>query len=243
MKELDEQTLAEHDGEDDRTAYVAYEGKVYDVSASKMWKGGVHMKRHRAGGDLTDEMSAAPHGDEVLERVERVGTLKQPEKGEEEREGDERLPGFAASLLETFPSLRRHPHPMVVHFPIVFAISAALFSLLYLATGVGSFETTALHSLGASVLFTPVAYGTGWFTWWLNYGGHPMKPVTIKKTCTILLFAVQAGALTWRLISPEVLTTFRDLSFVYLVLLLTFIPLVAINGWYGGNLVFPEGKS
>ena len=38
-------------------------------------------------------------------------------------------------LLDRFPVLRRHPHPMVVHFPIVFAISPVLFYLLYRLSG------------------------------------------------------------------------------------------------------------
>jgi len=55
--------------------YIAHDGKVYDVSASKMWKTGLHMKRHQSGADLTEEIKGAPHGTEVLERVPQVGIL------------------------------------------------------------------------------------------------------------------------------------------------------------------------
>ena len=79
------------------------------------------------------------------------------------------MPAMLSRLLVRFPMLRRHPHPMTVHFPIVFAFSAAVFTLLYLVTGIASFESTALHCLGAGLLFTPVAMTTGYFTWWLNY--------------------------------------------------------------------------
>ncbi|MBD3348850.1 MAG: hypothetical protein GF400_06600, partial [Candidatus Eisenbacteria bacterium] len=50
-----------------------YDGQLYDVSKSDLWKDGVHMGRHHAGTDLSGALEDAPHGDEVLERVEHVG--------------------------------------------------------------------------------------------------------------------------------------------------------------------------
>ena len=41
------------------------------------------------------------------------------------------LPPALARLLERFPQLRRRPHAMLAHFPIVFLLSATCFSLLY----------------------------------------------------------------------------------------------------------------
>jgi uncharacterized membrane protein len=57
---------------------------------------------------------------------------------------------------------------MTVHFPIVFMFSTTVFTLLYLATGDKSFDTTALHCLGAGFLTESML--TGLYTWWLNYG-------------------------------------------------------------------------
>ncbi len=67
--------LDDHDGTEGRRTLIAAFGKVYDVSASPMWKGGVHAGRHRAGGDLTEYLKNAPHEADVLERYERVGEL------------------------------------------------------------------------------------------------------------------------------------------------------------------------
>jgi predicted heme/steroid binding protein len=67
--------LEDHDGTEGRRTLIAAFGKVYDVSASPMWKGGVHAGRHRAGGDLTEYLKNAPHEADVLERYERVGEL------------------------------------------------------------------------------------------------------------------------------------------------------------------------
>ena len=62
------------DGRENKPAYFAYKGKVYDVSSSKLWKGGTHLNKHRAGDDLTDILKTAPHGEEKI--------LKMPEMGE-----------------------------------------------------------------------------------------------------------------------------------------------------------------
>ena len=67
--------LAQNDGKDGKPAYIAYQGKVYDVSASPMWLEGDHMGAHEAGRDLTSEMELAPHRDEMLEKVKQIGVL------------------------------------------------------------------------------------------------------------------------------------------------------------------------
>ena len=56
---------------------IGFEGKSYDFSRSPMWRDGVHMGRHKAGNDLTDELKNAPHGREVIERFSAVGEWKQ----------------------------------------------------------------------------------------------------------------------------------------------------------------------
>jgi predicted heme/steroid binding protein len=70
---LDE--LKKHDGKDGRPAYIAYKGKVYDVTEDYVWIGGEHLGEHSAGQDLTKYMDDAPHGNDVLERVKAIGIL------------------------------------------------------------------------------------------------------------------------------------------------------------------------
>ena len=67
--------LAEYDGKGGKPAYIAYKGKVYDVSASSLWLDGDHFGAHQAGKDLTEGLEVAPHGEEVLERAKLVGVL------------------------------------------------------------------------------------------------------------------------------------------------------------------------
>ena len=67
--------LKNYDGKDGRPAYIAYKGKVYDVTDDFLWAEGDHQGEHAAGRDLTEEMALAPHGDDVVERVKLVGVL------------------------------------------------------------------------------------------------------------------------------------------------------------------------
>ncbi len=67
--------LKRFDGTGGKPAYVAFKGKVYDVSGSVLWADGDHQGQHTAGRDLTEEMSGAPHDDDVLEMYPVVGEL------------------------------------------------------------------------------------------------------------------------------------------------------------------------
>jgi predicted heme/steroid binding protein/uncharacterized membrane protein len=237
LKEFDGKALDECDGNDSKPACVAVDGFVYDVSASKLWKGGLHMKRHHAGRDLSGDITAAPHGKEVLEKVRRVGSLKK------ETAGERPMPAWLAGLLEKFPFLRRHPHPMVVHFPIVFMYSATFFDILYMITGEKSFEVTAFYCLAGGILFTPPAMLTGWFTWWLNYMAKPMGPVTIKKRLSWFLLVLAVAAFLWRFWIPGVMDEAGAGHWIYIAMLLSLAPVTSVIGYYGGELTFPTGKS
>ncbi len=235
MKEFDLEELAKFDGKDGRPAYVALYGRVIDVSESKLWKGGFHMKRHHSGRDLTTDIKAAPHTPEILANFPQVGILK---KERAERE----ISGILKTLIERFPMLRRHPHPMTVHFPIVFMIAAPVFTILYLITGIKSFELTALHCLGAGVLFTPVAITTGLYTWWLNYLSKPVRAVLIKRRMSFLMFAVEIIIFVWRLMAPDILDSFSNAGVIYFILVLSLLPMVITIGWFGAELTFPIEK-
>jgi predicted heme/steroid binding protein len=67
--------LAAFDGKDGRAAYVAFAGKVYDLTGSVMWEGGEHEGEHLAGSDLTAKMDDAPHFPDELESFPVVGSL------------------------------------------------------------------------------------------------------------------------------------------------------------------------
>jgi predicted heme/steroid binding protein len=69
--------LTSYDG-DDRPAYIAYKGIVYDITNCPKWRKFLHENQHFPGLDLTKELSNAPHNEEVFNRpcVRPVGRLK-----------------------------------------------------------------------------------------------------------------------------------------------------------------------
>jgi len=74
MRIFKEEELKKYDGSNG-ICYVAFQGRVYDVSGSYHWRQGLHHARHRAGKDLTEPLKMAPHGAELLSRFPVVGFL------------------------------------------------------------------------------------------------------------------------------------------------------------------------
>ena len=77
QKDMTVDELAGYDGEDGRPAYFAYDGRVFDATESKLWKGGNHLGRHQAGFDLSDALKQAPHGEEKIISLPLVGNLRE----------------------------------------------------------------------------------------------------------------------------------------------------------------------
>ncbi len=67
--------LATYNGKDGAKTYTSYEGKVYDVTDSTLWKLGMHFGLE-AGKDLTADMDGAPHGGEVFASFTQLGVLE-----------------------------------------------------------------------------------------------------------------------------------------------------------------------
>jgi len=67
--------LALRNGQDRDEIWIAYRGKIYDVTKSRLWSNGTHYE-HWAGQDLTHELPDAPHGTFVFERFEVIGEIE-----------------------------------------------------------------------------------------------------------------------------------------------------------------------
>jgi len=67
--------LALRNGQDRPEIWIAFQGLIYDVSESRLWRGGKHYE-HWAGQDLTEELSDAPHTAKVFERFIVIGRVK-----------------------------------------------------------------------------------------------------------------------------------------------------------------------
>ena len=70
--------LALRNGQDRDEIWVAYQGRIYDVTRSRLWRRGNHYE-HWAGQDLTRELDKdAPHNANVFDNFPVVGVLRQP---------------------------------------------------------------------------------------------------------------------------------------------------------------------
>jgi predicted heme/steroid binding protein/uncharacterized membrane protein len=229
---ISEQDLHANDGQEGRPAFVAYKGKVYDVSQSRMWRKGVHVRRHNAGHDLSAEFAAAPHDESVLERVPLVGALAAAEP-EEEPEA-----GLLTKLLDVYFDF--HPHPVAVHFPVALGVVAAVFLGLYLLTGNAAFETSSYYVLWASLVTSPLAMLTGALSWWFNYGRTLDARFSAKISLSIILLILEAFGLALWTANPTALADREPLGWVYVLAVLGGVPLVAGLGWIGGQITFPK---
>jgi predicted heme/steroid binding protein/uncharacterized membrane protein len=231
LKEISSEELLSFNGKDHRPVYIAFQGGIYDVTKSPLWSKGLHMNRHPAGKDLTGEISAAPHGTEVLERYPQVGVLK---KGPPEEL--KHLPLFLRNFIQRFQMARRHPHPMIVHFPIALLMASSLFVLLDLIFRNLSFEITSSYLLILGAISSPFAMATGLLTWWINYRLRLTLFVKRKIQLSILLLIFEIILILWRNSNPGISNP------IYFIMMILLTPIVSLLGYYGGQMTFPIEK-
>ena len=75
QKKITLKELQESNGKNGKPAYIAFQGKVYEVTDSSFWIDGDHMGMHDAGRDLTEELEMAPHSEETIARIKLIGDL------------------------------------------------------------------------------------------------------------------------------------------------------------------------
>lgn len=75
LPEYTKHQLALRNGQDRDEIWIAYEGNIYDVKKSRLWRDGNHYE-HWAGQDLTEELKDAPHADYVFDKFRIIGKLK-----------------------------------------------------------------------------------------------------------------------------------------------------------------------
>jgi predicted heme/steroid binding protein len=66
--------LSLRNGQDKPEIWIAFQGLIYDMTSSKLWKNGKHYE-HWAGQDLTSELADAPHTANVFEKFDPIGIL------------------------------------------------------------------------------------------------------------------------------------------------------------------------
>ena len=67
--------LSLRNGNDREEIWCAFNGIVYDVTKSRLWKNGKHYE-HWAGQDLTEELKDAHHNENVFDKFKMVDKLE-----------------------------------------------------------------------------------------------------------------------------------------------------------------------
>lgn len=227
-RQITEEELTRSDGQEGRPAWVAYRGKVYDVSGSQRWPGGIHMKSHQVGRDLTSEFAAAPHDEGVLQRVPVVGRLVAAEQAK------------AHPLLEAYLDL--HPHPVSVHFPIALTLASAAFLILHLLTGINGLVDAAYYALLGGAVIAPLAILTGAASWWFKYRHRLTGTFKGKAGLSAALFVTGVVTVVLWALNRDALIEREAVGWVHLALVLAMSGLVLWLGKLGGALVFPPRK-
>ncbi|MGD0803719.1 MAG: cytochrome b5 domain-containing protein [Candidatus Bathyarchaeia archaeon] len=75
MVDLTLDELKKSNGKNGNPSYLAYKGVIYDVSDSTWFTDGEHFDIHSCGQDLTEEISEAPHDDDVFSNIQKIGKL------------------------------------------------------------------------------------------------------------------------------------------------------------------------
>lgn len=234
MREFTLAELAKFDGREGRPAYIVFEGVVYDVTASPLWKNGMHVRKHPAGQDLSDQLAVAPHWGEVFtsKNVVVVGTLRADQI-------DRRLPEWLGRLCRRVPMVRRHPHPIAAHFPTAYCLAAALFLALHLwwPWRFADFEAMSAAMLVLGFLGSLAAVATGVMTLWINYQLRAPVRVKFKMGLSTILLASQIGCLVMRAGGQPDVASPQGRAYAGLVFVSA--GLVVALGALGGQMVFP----
>ena len=192
------------------------------------------MRMHQAGADLTDQLAAAPHFAEVFTKkgVREVGQLKADQGGQD-------LPKALKTLFRLFPILRRHPHPISVHFPTAYLSTAFLFLLIHAIFGQPAgldFEAFTFVMLILGVVSAVASVGTGFLTLWVNYRMKKPKLVQLKIKLAMSLLGVGLVAI---LLHWTGLTSLAFFNWIYNFFILVLALQVMGLGYLGGQMVFP----
>jgi len=223
--------LKQYNGKNGSKAYVAFKGKVYDVSKSPQWMNGTHQGMHEAGLDLTPAMENAPHADEVFAGFEVIDTLD-----EDEEEDDTKL-----ALARWYR--KYHPHPMLVHFPIAFHIFAVGANILFLYTYESSYATTVFYSLYAATVMGLFAMLSGMLSWWINYQMAFTKIFITKLSLSVITLILGIVAIVIYLDDPHVVYVSTLPGILYHGIVFITGVTVIILAYNGGKLTWPEEAS
>ncbi len=214
--------LKQFDGKEGRAAYVAFKGKVYDVSTSKLWKGGSHAALHVAGVDLTEDIVRAPHGEDNLSKVAVVGQLVRKVTAQQQ-------------FARRFENL--HPHSTAVHVSVSYAPIALIFLVVWHFGRQPAFESASFVLLICGLIAATVSGTTGILSWMVSYESKTTETFNAKMALSVLLLVIVLGTFIWRLTGYDRILN-APLKFVYLSSFFVQAVICLVLDHYGKKIVY-----
>jgi predicted heme/steroid binding protein len=214
--------LSQYDGNEGRSAYIAYKGRVYDATGSSLWKDGKHMGAHVAGTDLTDVFANAPHGEDKLAKLPILGYLVKEET-------------LGQQLLRRIDNL--HPHATLVHLSIAYALVAPFAFIGWLINGEAIFDQITLYLLVLGLITVPLSFLTGVTSWILRYETKAARTFNLKIGFGILLFFTILGTFLWRITGPGSVLS-QPGSYFYLASLFIQLAMALLSDFVGKKIVY-----
>lgn len=220
--------ISSKDGKNGNSSHVIYDGKIYDVTDSKLWKNGSHLNRHQAGEDLTKFMSMAPHGTEVFEKFECIGEIEEAPETISKKDIYRRLYS------------KYHPHPIFLHYPMGLIGFSAFMLVLFLITSNDSFETAAFYSLLCGAITIIPTIISGIISWWINYEMALTSIFRYKLFASGILLILCTIAVILRLIYPNIATQEGLLTYIYYLSVFISVPTMSVAAYNGGKITWPS---
>jgi predicted heme/steroid binding protein len=214
--------LGQYDGKEGRPAYVAFKGRVYDATNSRLWKGGKHGAIHVAGADLTEAFAKAPHGEEVFARLPILGYVSKKET-------------LGQQLFRRIDKL--HPHATLVHLSIAYTITAPFFFLAWIISGRTVFDEITLYLLALGMITVPLSFITGIISWIVNYETKATIAFNLKFALGVLLFLTIMGTFILRQTGQDVILS-RPGCYYFLVVLIVQLALALTSDFFGKRIVY-----
>lgn len=226
--------LKEYDGRDGRPVYVAYKGKIYDLSKSDFWAGGTHMGQFKAGQDLTSSIGLSPHGEANLFRYPVVGEVT--EETDEVKQID-----IATAKKLKYQNLYRkfHPHPIMVHFAMgIYPFAFFMQVIAFILNGdlSISFSFASLAAMVCATLFAFPAIASGVVSLIINYNGKPN--IYLKRKIILSVLLVIVGSISSTLGILEINSNAIGMWYTLATAVATIITITI--GYNGGKLTWPN---
>jgi predicted heme/steroid binding protein/uncharacterized membrane protein len=229
LKKITQEELTKHNGEQGNKACVAFKDKVYDLTGSRIWENGIHMNIHHAGSDLTEALSDAPHGAEVLADFPVVGKYVVSNK--------------TTSLFKRcFHYLSAlHLHAISVHFSVSsFVLSPLLLIIFLVFPKLRLFENLSFYLLIIGIISLPFSIATGLLDWWSKFSFDMSNLIKKKLIFSTLLSLVAIICVIWRFHNKNLILERQPYFLVYVCLNISLLVYDFFLGSIGGQLVYPS---